>query len=64
MRKMHPEVEVCIGTLNTNRLEYVSQFINGLKDKVKVCSFRKEKPQHDALSTLHAHYRAERSARG
>ena len=30
MQKKHPEVEVNIGTLNTNRLDYVSQFIDGL----------------------------------
>lgn len=35
MRKKHPEVEVCIGTLNTNRLDYVKQFIDGLKMQVK-----------------------------
>ncbi|MBR4897681.1 MAG: glycoside hydrolase family 30 protein [Prevotella sp.] len=30
MQKKHPEVDVNIGTLNTNRLDYVSQFIDGL----------------------------------
>ena len=34
MKKKHPEVEVNIGTLNTNRLDYVSQFIDGLVDKL------------------------------
>ena len=35
MRKKHPEVDVCIGTLNTNRLGYVKRFLDGLKDQVK-----------------------------
>ena len=35
LRQKHPEVEVCIGTLNTNRLDYVTQFIDGLKNDVK-----------------------------
>ena len=35
MRQRHPEVDVCIGTLNTNRLDYVKHFIDGLKDQVK-----------------------------
>ena len=35
MRQKHPEVDVCIGTLNTNRLDYVKQFIDGLKNDVK-----------------------------
>ncbi len=30
LRQKHPEVEICIGTLNTNRLDYVKQFIDGL----------------------------------
>lgn len=30
MKKNHPEVEVNIGTLNTNRFEYVTKFIDGL----------------------------------
>ena len=32
LQKKHPEVDVCIGTLNTNRLAYVEQFIDGLVD--------------------------------
>ena len=35
LRQKHPEVATCIGTLNTNRLDYVKQFIDGLKDDVK-----------------------------
>ncbi len=35
LRKSHPDVEVFIGTLNTNRLHYVEQFIDELKDVVK-----------------------------
>ena len=35
MREKHPDVDVYIGTLNTNRLDYVKQFIDGLKDEVK-----------------------------
>ena len=35
LREKHPEVEICIGTLNTNRLDYVKQFIDGLKMQVK-----------------------------
>lgn len=42
MQKKHPEVEVNIGTLNTNRLDYVSQFIDGLKDKVKAVGLQWE----------------------
>ena len=30
IQKKHPEVDVCIGTLNTNRLYYVQRFIDGL----------------------------------
>lgn len=30
IQRVHPEVDVCIGTLNTNRLAYVKQFIDGL----------------------------------
>ena len=42
MQKKHPEVEVNIGTLNTNRLDYVSQFIDGLKDHVKAIGLQWE----------------------
>ena len=42
MQKKHPEVEVNIGTLNTNRLDYVSQFIDGLKDEVKAVGLQWE----------------------
>jgi len=42
MQNKHPEVEVNIGTLNTNRLDYVSQFIDGLKDQVKAVGLQWE----------------------
>lgn len=42
MQKKHPEVDVNIGTLNTNRLDYVSQFIDGLKDQVKAIGLQWE----------------------
>ena len=42
MQKKHPEVEVNIGTLNTNRLDYVSLFIDGLKDQVKAVGLQWE----------------------
>ena len=42
MQKKHPEVEVNIGTLNTNRLDYVSQFIDGLKNNVKAVGLQWE----------------------
>lgn len=42
MQKKHPEVEVNIGTLNTNRLDYVSQFIDGLKNEVKAIGLQWE----------------------
>ena len=42
LREKHPEVEVNIGTLNTNRLDYVSQFIDGLKDQVKAIGLQWE----------------------
>ena len=42
IREKHPEVEVNIGTLNTNRLNYVSQFIDGLKDQVKAVGLQWE----------------------
>lgn len=42
VRAKHPEVEVNIGTLNTNRLDYVSQFIDGLKDQVKAIGLQWE----------------------
>ena len=54
MKKMHPEVEVCIGTLNTNRLEYVSQFINGLKEQVKGIGLQWEGRQ--IIDSLHQCY--------
>ena len=34
LRQNHPEVQTYIGTLNTNRLDYVSQFIDGLENQV------------------------------
>ena len=34
LRQCHPKVQTYIGTLNTNRLDYVKQFIDGLKDNV------------------------------
>ena len=42
MKKNHPEVEVNIGTLNTNRFGYVSKFIDGLKDQVKAIGLQWE----------------------
>ena len=42
INKLHPEVEVNIGTLNTNRLSYVEQFIDGLKDQVKAIGLQWE----------------------
>lgn len=42
MKKNHPEVEVNIGTLNTNRFEYVTKFIDGLKDQVKAVGLQWE----------------------
>lgn len=42
MQKKHPEVEVNIGTLNTNRLDYVSKFIDGLKNQVKAVGLQWE----------------------
>ena len=42
LRQKHPEVEVNIGTLNTNRLDYVSQFIDGLKNDVKAIGLQWE----------------------
>ena len=42
MQKKHPEVEVNIGTLNTNRLNYVSKFIDELKDQVKAVGLQWE----------------------
>lgn len=35
LQKQHPDVDVHIGTLNTNRLHYVTQFIDGLQHQVK-----------------------------
>ncbi len=42
LRAKHPKVEVNIGTLNTNRLDYVSLFIDGLKDQVKAVGLQWE----------------------
>lgn len=42
IRTKHPEVEVNIGTLNTNRLDYISKFIDGLKDEVKAVGLQWE----------------------
>ena len=42
LREKHPEVEVNIGTLNTNRFEYVTKFIDGLKDQVKAIGLQWE----------------------
>lgn len=42
IRQKHPEVTTNIGTLNTNRLDYVSQFIDELKDDVKAIGLQWE----------------------
>lgn len=42
MKKKHPEVEVNIGTLNTNRYSYVTKFIDGVKDQVKAVGLQWE----------------------
>ena len=42
LQKKHPEVEVNIGTLNTNRLNYVEHFIDRLKDQVKAIGLQWE----------------------
>lgn len=42
LRKQHPEVEVNIGTLNTNRYAYVTRFIDGLKEQVKAVGLQWE----------------------
>ena len=42
IQKKHPEVEVNIGTLNTNRYTYVTKFIDGLKDQVKAIGLQWE----------------------
>lgn len=58
MQKRHPEVEVNIGTLNTNRLDYVSQFIGGLKDQVKAIGLQWEGRQIiDSLRARYPHLR-------
>ena len=54
MQKRHPEVEVNIGTLNTNRLDYVSQFIDGLKDQVRAVGLQWEGRQ--ILDSLRQRY--------
>ena len=35
MRQRHPEVDVYVGTFNTNRTDYVTRILDGLKDDVK-----------------------------
>ena len=58
MRKKHPEVEVNIGTLNTNRLYYVQHFIDGLKDDVKAIGLQWEGRQIiDSLRKRYPHLR-------
>lgn len=42
MKNKHPEVEVNIGTLNTNRYSYVTKFIDGLKNQVKAVGLQWE----------------------
>ncbi len=42
IREKHPEVEINIGTLNTNRFQYVTKFIDGLKDQVKAVGLQWE----------------------
>ena len=54
MQKKHPEVEVNIGTLNTNRLDYVSKFIDGLKDQVKAVGLQWE--GRDIIDSLRQRY--------
>ena len=58
MRKKHPEVDVNIGTLNTNRLYYVQHFIDGLKDDVKAIGLQWEGRQIiDSLRKRYPHLR-------
>ncbi|MBQ9362041.1 MAG: glycoside hydrolase family 30 protein [Bacteroidaceae bacterium] len=54
MQKKHPEVEVSIGTLNTNRLYYVKHFIDGLKDHVKAIGLQWE--GRLIIDSLHTRY--------
>ena len=54
MKKKHPEVEVSIGTLNTNRLNYVEKFIDGLKDQVKAIGLQWE--GRDIIESLRQRY--------
>lgn len=54
MKEKHPEVEVSIGTLNTNRLNYVEKFIDGLKDQVKAIGLQWE--GRDIIESLRQRY--------
>jgi glucosylceramidase len=54
IRAKHPEVEVNIGTLNTNRLDYVSKFIDGLKDEVRAVGLQWE--GRDIIDSLRIRY--------
>lgn len=54
MRKKHPEVDVNIGTLNTNRFNYVTRFIDGLKDNVKAIGLQWE--GRDIIDSLRQRY--------
>ena len=54
LKQKHPEVEACIGTLNTNRLAYVEQFIDGLQDHVKGIGLQWE--GRDIIDSLRQRY--------
>lgn len=54
IRAKHPEVDVNIGTLNTNRLDYVSKFIDGLKNEVKAVGLQWE--GRDIIDSLRIRY--------
>ncbi len=56
MQKNHPEVDVNIGTLNTNRFDYVTKFIDGLQNQVKAIGLQWEGRQIiDSLRQRYPH---------
>ena len=57
MQKKHPEVEVMIGTLNTNRLGYVEKFIKPLSEPQRgVVGIGLQWEGRDIIDSLRQHY--------
>jgi glucosylceramidase len=54
LRRRHPGVSLCLGTFNTNRLDYVERIVSSLKDDVDGLGFQWEGREN--LEAVRAHY--------